>query len=148
MKARDIFVQPKLCDKAERDWLYRAAAVPPQGGFSVNGGLAYISVKVYAGNALYCVYRRKAVSAAAFCRFRSLAHVGHIRRKFCQDRNGASFFCRRCEPFHKLRNLANVAAQAFFRHVGAGKIQLDGVGSSVLAFFGKRSPFLFVLPHD
>ena len=105
-------------------------------------------MRVHANDGFDRIDGGNAVRASALCRFRRRVHGRHVRRQFRQHGNGARALRGAGKTFHQFRHLADIAAQAALRHVGAGEIQFHRIRAVLFAQPGKLAPFRFIFSHN
>ena len=91
---------------------------------------------------------RNSVCPASFCRFSRRAHLRNIRCQLGQDRNLCSASGRGSKPLHQFRYLPDIRAKATLCHIGAGKVQFNGIRTVFFAVSGQFLPLRIILSHD
>ena len=138
----------KLCDETKGDGFDCVPTVAANSRHAVHCRCRHIRMGADTDNALDRVNRCNAVGTAAFCRFCSGAHSGHVGCELGEDRNVGPSSGSSCIALHQCRNLSNIGAEPTVRHIRAGKVQLNCIRTVFLTQTGQIFPFLFILPHD
>ncbi len=98
--------------------------------------------------ALDGIDRRHTVSTAANGCLSTIFDVRDVWRQFGNKRQFCALFNNSAVVFHQFRNLADIASGIVFRHVRAGEIEFQSIGTVLFHQLGQIGPFFIISSHD